>query len=55
MLFKKLLKEINNTNNMKDTIIKVLHDLIKIPSISTDIKKLEEVISYIENYYKDIN
>jgi acetylornithine deacetylase/succinyl-diaminopimelate desuccinylase-like protein len=37
---------------MKKEILKVLNDLIKIPSISSDIEKLEEVITYIEDYYR---
>jgi len=36
---------------MKDTIIPLLYSLIKIPSISSDIEKLNEIIDFVENEF----
>ena len=36
---------------MKQEILQVLDDLIKIPSVSSDIDKLDEVTDYIKNYF----
>lgn len=38
---------------MKDTIIPLLYSLIKIPSVSTDIKKLYEIIDFVEKEFSE--
>jgi acetylornithine deacetylase/succinyl-diaminopimelate desuccinylase-like protein len=37
-----------------EEIKKVLVDLVKIPSVSSDIEKLNEIVNYVENYFVDI-
>lgn len=36
---------------MKNEILKVLYDLLKIESVSTNINKLEKIIDYVEKYF----
>jgi hypothetical protein len=36
---------------MRKEILQVLDDLLKIQSVSSDIEKLDEVTSYIKNYF----
>jgi acetylornithine deacetylase/succinyl-diaminopimelate desuccinylase-like protein len=36
-------------------IKKILNDLIKIPSVSSDIEQLHKIVDYVENYFKSTN
>jgi len=36
-----------------DEILRILDNLLRIPSVSTDIPELERVISYIEGYFAE--
>jgi len=38
---------------MKDQIVPLLYSLIKIPSVSSDIEKLHEIINFVENEFID--
>jgi acetylornithine deacetylase/succinyl-diaminopimelate desuccinylase-like protein len=33
----------------------LLTDLLKIPSVSSDIEQLYKIVDYVENYFKDTN